>query len=181
MSLNPTNTHKNTSPQISQKNSRTSSMNWKLSNRTDPMAETTAFLTLKDHKPDFENHTKCRLINPAKSDVGKISKSILDTVNSKIRKQTGVNQWRNSSDTIAWFQSIPLKNRKSFISFDIVDFYPSITEPLLDQSIDWATQFTAITDSDIRIIKHARKSLLFPRRSPMGQTWFLQRVWCHNG
>ena len=125
------------------------------------MAETTAFLTLKDHKPDFENHTKCRLINPAKSDVGKISKSILDTVNSKIRKQTGVNQWRNSSDTIAWFQSIPLKNRKSFISFDIVDFYPSITESLLDQSIDWATQFTAITDSDIRIIKHARKSLLF--------------------
>ncbi|XP_044172000.1 uncharacterized protein LOC122956391 [Acropora millepora] len=125
------------------------------------MAETTAFLTLKDHKPDFENHTKCRLINPAKSDVGKISKSILDTVNSKIREQTGVYQWRNSSDTIAWFQSIPLKNRKSFISFDIVDFYPSITESLLDQSIDWATQFTAITVSDIRIIKHARKSLLF--------------------
>ena len=60
-----------------------------------------------------------------------------------------------------WFQSIPLKNRKSFISFDIVDFYPSITESLLDQSIDWATQFTAITDSDIRIIRHARKSLLF--------------------
>ena len=133
----------------------------KLTNRTDTMAESTAFLTLKDHKPDFENHTKCRLINPAKSDVGKISKSILDTVNSKIREQTGVNQWRNSSDTIAWFQSIPLKNRKSFISFDIVDFYPSITESLLDQSIDWATQFTAITDSDIRIIKHARKSLLF--------------------
>ena len=133
----------------------------KLSNRTVPMAETTAFLTLKDHKPDFKNHTKYRLINPAKSDVGKISKSILDTVNSKIREQTGANQWRNSSDTIAWFQSIPLKNRKSFISCDIVDFYPSITESLLDQSIDWATQFTAITDSDIRIIKHARKSLLF--------------------
>ena len=125
------------------------------------MAETTAFLTLKDHKPDYENHTKCRLINPAKSDVGKISKSILYTVNSKIREQTGFNQWRNSSDTIAWFQSTPLKNRKSLISFDIVDFYPSITESLLDQSIDWATQFTAITDSDIRIIKHARKSLLF--------------------
>ena len=132
----------------------------KLFNRTDPMAETTAFLTLKDHKPDLENHPKCRLINPAKSDVGKISKFILDTVNSKIRKQTGVNQWRSSSDTIALFQSIPVKNRKSFISFDM-DFYPSITESLLDQSIDWAAQFTTITDSDIRIIKHARKSLLF--------------------
>ena len=98
--------------------------------------------------------------NPAKSDVGKISKSILDTVNSKIREQIGVNQWRNSSDDIAWFQSIPLKNRKSFISFDIVAFYPSISDSLLDEFINWATRFIAITDSEIRIIKRARKSLL---------------------
>ena len=80
MSLNPTYTHKNTSPQISQKDIVDE---LKIFNCIDPMAETTAFLTLKDHKPDFENHTKCRLINPAKSDIGKISKSILDTVNSK--------------------------------------------------------------------------------------------------
>ncbi|XP_068673499.1 uncharacterized protein [Montipora foliosa] len=121
------------------------------------------------HPSDYTKLLKKNVIESykhaqAKSDVGKISKSILDAVNSKIREQTGVNQWRNSSDTIAWFQSIPLKNRKSFISFDILDFYPSITESLLDQSIDWATQFTAITDSDIRIIKHARKSLPWVKR-----------------
>ena len=61
----------------------------------------------------------------------KTSKSILDTVNSKIREQTGVNQYQ-----FACSQSFPLKNQKSFISFDIVDFYSSITESLLDQTID---------------------------------------------
>ena len=33
-----------------------------------------AFATLKDHKDDFMSNPKCRLINPAKSDVGLVSK-----------------------------------------------------------------------------------------------------------
>ncbi len=132
-----------------------------ISNRVNHMTETQAFITLKDHKPDFENHPKCRLINPAKSELGKVSKFILDKVNTQIREQTRVNQWRNSTDAISWFKAIPDKNRKSFISFDVVDFYPSISEPLLNQSIEWAQQYAAISERDVRIIKHARKSLLF--------------------
>ena len=139
----------------------------KITNRIDPMNETPAFISLKDHKPDFENHPKCRLINPAKSSLGKVSKSILDNINNDIRRQTQVNQWRNSTDAISWFQSIPDKQRKSFISFDIIDFYPSITEQLLDRAISRASQFTDITDTDINIIKHARKSLLFHKN----RTW----------
>ena len=50
---------------------------------------------------------------------------------------------------------------------DIVEFYPSITEDLLDKAIAWARQFTAISDNDIVIIKHARKSLLFHKN----HTW----------
>ena len=42
-----------------------------------------------------------------------------------------------------------------------MDFYPSISETLLNQAINWGKQFTTITDKDIKIIKHARKSLLF--------------------
>ena len=133
----------------------------KISNRIDPMNETPAFISLKDHKQDFENHPKCRLINPAKSQLGKVSKLILDNINNKIRVHTHVNQWHNSTDAISWFQSIQDKQRKSFISFDIVDFYPSISEQLLDRSIAWAKQFTEISDRDIAIIKHTRKSLLF--------------------
>ena len=34
-----------------------------------------AFITLKDHKENFENNPKVRLINPTKSEVGRISKN----------------------------------------------------------------------------------------------------------
>ena len=34
-----------------------------------------AFININDHKPNFPNNIKCRLINPAKSEVGKISKA----------------------------------------------------------------------------------------------------------
>ena len=48
------------------------------------------------------------------------------------------------------------KNRHSFISFDIVDFYPSISENLLDQA-SWAFDLADISDEDISIIKHGIK------------------------
>jgi sRNA-binding regulator protein Hfq len=37
-----------------------------------------AFVLLKDHKPNFSTNLPCRLVNPAKSDIGKISKILLD-------------------------------------------------------------------------------------------------------
>ena len=45
-----------------------------------------------------------------------------------------------------------------FLSFDIVDFYPSITEELLDKVISWAKTITSISDDHVAVIKHARKS-----------------------
>ena len=49
----------------------------------------------------------------------------------------------------------------TFISFNIVDFYPSISEELLDKAMSCASERTQITDQDISIVKHAFKSLLF--------------------
>ena len=34
------------------------------------------FITVKDHKQNFRNNTKCRLINPCKSELGKASKQM---------------------------------------------------------------------------------------------------------
>ena len=42
-----------------------------------------------------------------------------------------------------------------------MDFYPSISEKLLNEALAWASDLTTITENDISIIKHARKSLLF--------------------
>ena len=41
-------------------------------------ADRRAFITIKDHKPNFPHNLKCRLINPAKSEMGSV-KSTLKT------------------------------------------------------------------------------------------------------
>ena len=55
-----------------------------LADRINTTAQREAFITLKDHKPNFQNNPSCHLINPSKSEIGKISKNILDRVNKKI-------------------------------------------------------------------------------------------------
>ena len=52
---------------------------------------------------------------------------------------------------------------------DIVEFYPSITEELLEKTLDWAAIITPITSTSTRnIILHSRKSLHF-RMSTTGE------------
>ena len=51
--------------------------------------------------------------------------------------------------------------KHSFASFDINSFYPSITESLVSEAISFAKNYTTISDKDIDIIMHCRKSLLF--------------------
>ena len=44
------------------------------------MYENESYITIKNHKEDFANKISCMLINPSKSDIGKISKTILDKI-----------------------------------------------------------------------------------------------------
>jgi hypothetical protein len=130
------------------------------------MANREAFITLTDHTENFTSNPKCRLINPAKSELGKVTKVILDSINDTIRTVTKVNQWKNSLSVIEWFKNIPNKSGHAFVSFDIVEFYPSISEELLDKAILWAKTYVDITDEHVSIIKHVRKSLLFNTNYP---------------
>ena len=120
-------------------------------------------MTLKDHKVNFQNDPKCRLINPAKSEIGIISKHYLELINSKIREKTQMNQWRNTKSVIEWFKAIKNKSKSSFIKFDIVEFYPSISKELLSKAIEYAQSVTTIEEKVIKTIYHARKSLLFDK------------------
>ena len=63
--------------------------------------------------------------------------------------------------SIKWFQSITNKNNCRFIKFDVSEFYPTISEELLEKSINFAKNMINIDANKIRIIKHAPKSLLF--------------------
>ena len=126
-----------------------------------------AYITLKDHKENFRNNTKCRLINPSKSEVGRVSKKYLNDIIADVSRKTEVNQWRNTATVINWFKNLSDKHKRKFIKFDIAEFYPSISENLLNKSIAYAKSFTKIEDNVINAIKLARKSLLFNKEG----TW----------
>ena len=61
--------------------------------RMDINTESNCYITIKDHKENFLNHLKVRLINPAKNELGRISKTILDNINMKLFQATKINQW----------------------------------------------------------------------------------------
>ena len=105
--------------------------NLDLSDRIAQLSEKDAFITLKDHKDNFQNNLTCRLINPAKSEMGRISKSILENIVSQLVTSSGLNQWRSTSVVIDWFKEIPQKSQRRLMKFDIYNFYPSITEELI--------------------------------------------------
>ena len=48
----------------------------KIDNRVETLAPKESFITLKDHKDNFQNNPTCRLINPTKPELGKVSKQI---------------------------------------------------------------------------------------------------------
>ena len=51
---------------------------------------------MKDRKGDIENKPNVRLINPAKDQIGRISKVVLDNINVVIKSQLKLNQWKNT-------------------------------------------------------------------------------------
>lgn len=137
-----------------------------LDDRVDQYIESNAFVTVKDHKPNFPDRIQCRLINPAKSNIGKISKSILEKTVIKIKSNLNFNQWKNSDEVINWFKNLQNKENMSFIKFDIVSFYPSISEELFNNAINWAKQFYKFNKLEMEIIQNARKSVLFYENNP---------------
>ena len=64
------------------------------------MAQQQCFVTVKYHKENFRSNPKFRLLNPTKSELGKLSKHILQKINNEVRLNLTVNQWQNSSEVI---------------------------------------------------------------------------------
>jgi len=66
-----------------------------IGDKVECLARNVSFITLKDHKPDFANNPKCRLINTAKPELVKVSKQLLENINRSIRETTKVHQRRH--------------------------------------------------------------------------------------
>ena len=137
-----------------------------LSDRIEAPAERSARITLKDHKPDWPNTIQCRLLNPFKSEIGLISKQILERINHTVRNSLNINQWQDTSSVLAWFSAIPFNPRNNFIIFDVIDFYPSITQELLTKAIDFAMTYDNISNNERDIIMHTKQSLLYHDGTP---------------
>ena len=132
-----------------------------LDDRINQLPAREAYITLKDHKINFDRTPKCRLINPTKSEIGKISKIILENINKNIRSKLMLLQWTDPQQVVSWFDDLKDKKNLEFIKFDVREFYPSITEELLERSIKFAKRHHKITKQEIRIINNAAQSVLY--------------------
>ena len=138
-----------------------------IDDRVEEYQSSAAYILLKDHKPNFRSKVDCRLINPAKTDVGQISKRILERIISGVKTSLEVNQWRNTQEVINWFNQ-ERTGKCTFIQFDVVSFYPSISEELFAKSLEFAKNLTNISEEEQHILQHARNSLLFTHD---GEAW----------
>ena len=68
---------------------------------------------------------------------------------------------------IEWFKSIENKQHNTFVCFDIVEFYPSINQDLLNKALDFASAYDNITNDERNIIIHAKNSILVHQQ----QSW----------
>ena len=138
-----------------------------IDDRVEKTAMKEAFITLKDHKENFVNKPTCRLINPSNPEIGKISKQLLGEINRKLVNIKEVNQWKNTSSVLQWFERLTNKSDLAFICFDVVEFYPSISEDLLNRALDFASEHLNISASERQTIINSKHSLLFSE----GQPW----------
>ena len=88
------------------------------------------------------------------------------TTSHHLRDPLKISLWKDASGVIEWFLKIPDKNRYKFAIFDIKDFYPSISEKLLTNALNFVKEITDISREDIQIMYHARISLLFSNEKP---------------
>jgi hypothetical protein len=137
-----------------------------LQDRVFKTTERQPFITIKDHKDNYINNPSCRLINPSKPELGRVSQKITARINSIIREKTGYKQWQNTNAVIKWFKMIENKKNKKFLQFDVVNFYPSISAELMEAAIEWARNFTHISDSEKKILMESKKSLIFKNGAP---------------
>lgn len=134
--------------------------NLNLDERIEKLNDSDAFLLIKDHKKNFPKKIECRVVNPTKTNIGKISKVILEKAVKSIKQQTQYHQWKSTKEVVEWFKNIQIEKNTKLFKFDIVSFYPSITETIFDESIDWASKLYSFTKEELDIIKHSKESFL---------------------
>ena len=103
---------------------------------------------------------------PCKYKIEKISKEIPDRITSLLCSNLKVSKCSNTSSVIIQFRNNEDKQLYKFLRFDIKDFYPSIKGSLFHKALQSAKMRVNITQRNIEVIFHSRKSLLCNNRIP---------------
>ena len=86
---------------------------------------------------------------------------------AEIRRKSKLVQWKNSYSVVDWFKKLENKEKAHFIVFDIVNYYPSISQEILQKSINWAKNFVEFSENEVETIMETKKSFLVMK----GQHW----------
>jgi hypothetical protein len=114
------------------------------------------------------NNTKCRLINPTKSELGLVSKQMLAKIVSTVKSKSQLQQWKNTHSVIEWFTQLERKEKHHVIQFDVVDYYASITPDLIKKSIAFAEKYMKIFDAEKTTIFQACNSFFCAMTTKIG-------------
>ena len=77
-------------------------------------------------RKNFRKNPSVRLTSPAKNELIRLSKCILEANNKELTQKLDMNQRKHREDVIDWFKGIKEKHPHKFVIFDINDFYPSL-------------------------------------------------------
>ena len=169
---------------VSAKEAKGIAQRLEIAERMNCMARNEAFITLKDHKHNLSNALPCRLTNPAKIEIGRISKTTPDSILTAVNQKLQLNLWKNTAAVTDWFSKLQRKQQCTFFCFDFADFYPSSTEQLLNQALDFDAQYVTISPHDREVILHARNSMLCGLGNEwmkMGTGLFTVTIGCFDG
>ena len=97
-----------------------------------------SFTILKGHKENFLDRPTARILNPAKNEIGRRSRQILQNINVTLSEKLKVNEWKNTEKRYKLIQNIPHKYLHEFLMIHVKDFYPSIKGNLLWEAIRFA-------------------------------------------
>ena len=88
---------------------KTTSKTVHLEKRMEPFDEGHVFASLEDYIQNFKHNTKCPLFNASKSEMGILSKKLLEEINNKLNNHLCYNQWCSTSTVIEWFRTVEKK------------------------------------------------------------------------
>ena len=71
-----------------------------IEDKVERLSKGNAYRSVQDHKEEFSEKPSFRLIKPSKSEIGKISKNILDKVNKVVIESIKLNHWKNTDIVI---------------------------------------------------------------------------------